>query len=343
MDLTTIWFALIAVLWIGYFILEGFDFGVGILLPVVGRNEPERRAMLRTIGPVWDGNEVWVLVAGGAMFAAFPEWYATLFSGFYLALFLILVGLILRGLSIEYRNKHGGIAWRTRFDWLIAFGSLIPAILWGVAFANIVAGVPIDANKQYTGDLFTLLNPFGLLGGLTTLLLFVTHGLNYLTLKTDGEIRERARRLIVPVGLVTAVAAVAFLLWAMALRGDMLSTTVAVLAALAWVGSIVAAKVKREGVAFFASALTIGLAVASLFLALFPDVMPSSTDPAYSLTTTNASSTEYTLTIMTIVAVIFVPVVLIYQGWTYYVFRKRVTVARSVVEPAAAEPAATQV
>ena len=192
--------------------------------------------------------------------------------------------------------------------------------------------MPIDADKEFTGDLITLLNPFGLLGGLTTLLLFVTHGLLFLTLKTEGEIRERARRLTLPVGLVTAVAAVVFLLWANAIRGDTLSTAVAVLAAVAWLVALGAAKVKREGVAFLASALTIGLAVVSLFLALFPDVMPSSTDPAYSLTTTNASSTPYTLTIMTIVAVIFVPVVLVYQGWTYCVFRKRVTVPRAAVE-----------
>ena len=332
MELTTLWFALIAVLWIGYFILEGFDFGVGILLRVIGRDEPERRAMLRTIGPVWDGNEVWVIVAGGATFAAFPEWYATLFSGFYLALFLILVALIVRGIGIEYRNKRGELAWRNRWDTVIAVGSFLPALLWGVAFANIVQGVPIDADKHFTGNLLTLLNPFGLLGGLTTLLLFVTHGLQYLTLKTEGELRERARRLSLPVGLVTAVVAVVFLLWANAIRGDVLSTVVAVLAAVAWLVSIGAAWIKREFVAFFASALTIGLAVVSLFLALFPDVMPSSTDPAYSLTTTNAASTEYTLTIMTVVAVIFVPIVLIYQGWTYYVFRKRVTTPRAGVE-----------
>ncbi len=332
MELTTLWFALIAILFIGYFILEGFDFGVGMLLHVIGRNEPERRAMIRTIGPVWDGNEVWVLVAGGAMFAAFPEWYATLFSGFYLALFLILVGLIVRGIGIEYRNKRGDLAWRGRMDLLIAVGSFLPALLWGVAFANIVAGVPIDADKEFTGNLLTLLNPFGLLGGLTTLLLFLTHGLIFLTLKTDGEIRERARGLTLPMGLVTAVVAVAFLLWANYIRGDALSVVIAVAAAVVFLLALLAVRLKREGWAFLGSALTIGLAVASLFLALFPDVMPSSTDPAFSLTATNASSTPYTLGIMTIVAVIFVPVVLIYQGWTYYVFRKRVTVPRAAVE-----------
>jgi cytochrome d ubiquinol oxidase subunit II len=332
MELTTVWFALIAVLWIGYFVLEGFDFGVGMLLPVLGRDEPERRSMLRTIGPVWDGNEVWVLVAGGATFAAFPEWYATLFSGFYLALFLILVALIVRGMGIEYRNKRGDAAWRRRWDLVIAFGSFLPALLWGVAFANIVQGVPIDADKQFTGNLLTLLNPFGLLGGLTTLLLFLTHGLMFLRLKTEGVIRERAAALVLPVGLVTAVVAVVFLAWAQAIRGDAASSVIAALAALAFVGALVASRLNREGWGFIGSAATIGLAVVSLFWALFPDVMPSSTDAAYSLTTTNAASTEYTLTIMTVVAIIFVPIVLLYQGWTYWVFRKRVSVPRAPVE-----------
>jgi cytochrome d ubiquinol oxidase subunit II len=333
MELTTIWFALIAVLWVGYFVLEGFDFGVGILLPVLGRDEPERRAMLRTIGPVWDGNEVWVLVAGGATFAAFPEWYATLFSGFYLALFLILVGLIVRGIGIEYRNKRGDAAWRRRWDITIAIGSFLPALLWGVAFANIVAGVPIDADKQFTGTLLTLLNPFGLLGGVTTLLLFVTHGLVFLSLKTDGELRERASGLVLKVGLPTAVVAVVFLAWANVQTGSALSIVTSVVAALAFVGALVAAKLRREGWAFIGSAVTIALAVVSLFLALFPDVMPSSTNPAFSLTTTNAASTPYTLTIMTVVAVIFTPLVLLYQGWTYWVFRKRVTVNREPITP----------
>jgi cytochrome bd ubiquinol oxidase subunit II len=333
MELTTVWFALIAVLWVGYFILEGFDFGVGILLPVLGRDEPERRAMLRTIGPVWDGNEVWVLVAGGATFAAFPEWYATLFSGFYLALFLILVALIVRGMGIEYRNKRGDLAWRGRWDRIITIGSFVPAVLWGVAFANIVQGVPIDADKEFTGNLVTLLNPFGLLGGVTTLLLFVTHGLVFLRLKSEGVIRERAAALVLPVGLVTAVVAVAFLLWAQAIRGDAVSMALAGLAVVAFLVALGASRLGREAWAFVASAATIGLAVISLFWALFPDVMPSSTDPAYSLTTTNAASTDYTLTIMTVVAVVFVPIVLGYQGWTYWVFRKRVTVPRAPVEP----------
>jgi cytochrome bd ubiquinol oxidase subunit II len=333
MELTTIWFALIAILWIGYFVLEGFDFGVGILLPILGRNEPERRAMLRTIGPVWDGNEVWLIVAGGATFAAFPEWYATLFSGFYLALFLILVALIVRGVGIEYRNKRGDETWRNRWDRAIAVFSAIPALLWGVAFGNIVAGVPIDANMEYTGDLFTLLNPFAIVGGLTTLLLFVTHGALFLGLKTEGELRQRANRLAGMVGIGAAAVAVVFLLWAQVLRGDAISTAIALLAAVALVGALVANRRGREGWAFAGTGVTIALAVASLFWALFPDVMPSSTDPAFSLTTTNAASTSYTLTIMTVVALVFMPLVLAYQGWTYLVFRKRVSVAPTVVEP----------
>ncbi len=233
-----IWFLLIAVLWIGYFVLEGFDFGLGILLPFLGRNDAERRALIGAIGPVWDGNEVWLLVAGGATFAAFPHWYATLFSGFYLALFLILVALILRGVAFEYRGKRDSARWRRGWDWAIFVGSAVPALLWGVAFANIVGGVPIDQNKEFTGDLLTLLNPFGLLGGVVTLTLFMTHGAAYIALKTEGELRERANKLLVGIGLVAAVAAVAFLAWTQASGVVAGSAAVSVLAAVALVGAL---------------------------------------------------------------------------------------------------------
>jgi cytochrome d ubiquinol oxidase subunit II len=326
MELTTVWFALIAVLWVGYFCLEGFDFGVGMLLPVLARNETERRVMINTIGPVWDGNEVWVLVAGGATFAAFPEWYATLFSGFYLPLLLILVALIVRGLSFEYRHKRDEVEWKARWDLAIIVGSVVPALLWGVAFANIVAGVPIDADKEFTGNLFTLLNPYGLLGGLVTLTLFAAHGAMFVALKTDGDIRHRARDLAVRIGAVAAVLAVLFLVWTQARTGTALTAVVFAVAALALVGGLVAARAGREGWAFVGTFATIGLAVIGLFLALFPDVMPSTTDPAYSLTTTNAAATAYTLKVMTWVAVVFTPVVLGYQAWTYWVFRKRISV-----------------
>jgi cytochrome bd ubiquinol oxidase subunit II len=326
MELTTVWFALIAALWIGYFTLEGFDFGVGMLLPVLARNDTERRVMYNTVGPVWDGNEVWVLTAGGATFAAFPEWYATLFSGFYLPLLLILLALIVRNLAFEYRGKRDDDRWRRIWDLGLIIGSYVPAVLWGVAFANIVAGVPINADHEYTGNLFTLLNPYGLLGGVVTALLFATHGANFTALKTDGEIRYRARALSVRLGLAAAVAAVVFMVWTQAKTGTVSSAIAFVLAAVALVSGIYSAWKGRETLAFAGTFATIALAVAGLFLALYPDVMPSTTSAAYSLTTTNAAATHYTLTVMTWVAVIFTPVVLVYQSWTYWVFRKRLRV-----------------
>ena len=327
MELTTVWFILIAVLWIGYFTLEGFDFGVGILLPVLGRDDRERRVLVNTIGPVWDGNEVWLIVAGGATFAAFPEWYATLFSGFYLPLLLILAALILRGVAFEFRGKRDEPQWRAWWDRAIFWGSLVPAVLWGVAFGNIVRGVPIDADLEFTGDLLDLLNPYALLGGLTTLTLFVTHGAVFLALKTRGDVRARANRLASQVGLVAAVVAVAFLAWTLAsyLDGaDVVILSIAAAAALAW--GLLANRMGREGWAFLASAVTIGLAVIALFTGLFPDVMPSSTDPAYNLTVHNASSSPYTLEIMTWVAAFCTPIVLGYQAWSYWVFRRRIGV-----------------
>ena len=322
MELTTVWFCLIAVLWIGYFALEGFDFGVGMLLPVLGREERERRVLINTIGPVWDGNEVWVLVAGGATFAAFPEWYATLFSGFYLPLLLILVALIVRGVAFEYRAKRDDPTWRARWDLAIFWGSLLPAVLWGVAFGNIVRGVPIDADLEYVGGFFNLLNPYALLGGLTTLTLFLTHGAMYVALKTDGPIRREARALATRLGLVAAL----FLVWTQVDTGSVASGVLFVLAALALLAGVAAAGAAREGWAFLGTFVTIVLAVAGLFVALFPDVMPTSLADGTSLTTTNAAATAYTLKIMTGVAVVFTPIVLVYQGWTYWVFRKRISV-----------------
>ncbi|KOX02807.1 cytochrome C oxidase assembly protein [Micromonospora sp. NRRL B-16802] len=310
----------------GYFILEGFDFGVGMLLPVLGRNDRERRVMINTIGPVWDGNEVWLITAGGAMFAAFPEWYATLFSGFYLPLLLILLALIARGVAFEYRHKRPEASWKRRWDTAIFVGSLLPAILWGVAFANILRGVPLDADHEYVGGLFNLLNPYALLGGATTLALFLTHGAVFIALKTTGDIRERAGALAVRLGVGTAVLAVGFLTWTLSIRSSPAAVVLAVGAAVALLGGLAAAKVRREGWAFTGTAVAIGLAVATLFAALFPNVMPSTLDVAGTLTTTNAASTPYTLKIMTWVAVIFTPIVLAYQGWTYWVFRKRIGV-----------------
>ncbi|POX54893.1 cytochrome d ubiquinol oxidase subunit II [Streptomyces sp. Ru72] len=324
MQLHDVWFVLIAVLWIGYFFLEGFDFGVGILTKLLARNRPERRVLINTIGPVWDGNEVWLLSAGGATFAAFPDWYATLFSGFYLPLLVILVCLIVRGVAFEYRAKRPEENWQRNWENAIFWTSLIPAFLWGVAFANIVRGVKIDQHLEYVGTVWDLLNPFALLGGLVTLALFTFHGTVFTALKTVGDIRQRARKLALGVGLVTAGLALLFLAWAQIDRGDGKSLVALVVAVAALVAALVANQAGREGWSFAFSGVTIVAAVTMLFLTLFPNVMPSTLNGDWSLTVTNASSSPYTLKIMTWCAGIATPIVLLYQGWTYWVFRKRI-------------------
>lgn len=329
MELTTFWFVIIAVLWIGYFVLEGFDFGVGVILKTVAKTQAERRAVLTTLGPLWDGNEVWLLVAGGATFAAFPEWYATLFSGFYLPLFLILMALIVRGVAMEYRSKYGDEKWRGRWDNAIVISSFVPALLWGVAFANIVRGVPLEVQNnviEYTGGFFNLLNPYGLLGGLVTLSVFVTHGAIFLALKTDGTIRERARTIATKVGLFATVVTVAFLAIIVTAHNDKLEVYgLAAIVAVAWLAALGANLRGREGYAFLYSSIALAFAVITLFSALYPNVMPSSLLETASLTINNASSTPYTLKVMTYVAVVLTPIVLLYQGWTYWVFRKRIS------------------
>ncbi len=325
------WFIIIAVLWTGYFVLDGFDLGVGVLLPFVGKNEAERRAVLTTLGPVWDGNEVWLLTAGGATFAAFPEWYATLFSGFYLPLLLILVGLILRGVAFEYRSKRSDGNWRRNWDVALWIGSFLPALLWGVAFGNIVRGVLLEKNPQggalYAGSFFDLLNVYSLVGGITTLLLFTTHGAIFLSLKTGGTVRDRAHALVPKVGLAAAVFAVVFLLWSqLAYSNDKVWTWIPVLlAAVCWLVGLGMDFRGRDGLAFLFSAVTLGLAVVALFGMLFPYVMPNIDRAAPGLTIAGASSTPYTLTVMTWVALILTPVVLCYQAWSYWVFRQRIT------------------
>ncbi|WP_406270526.1 cytochrome d ubiquinol oxidase subunit II [Streptomyces sp. NBC_00191] len=324
MELHDVWFVLIAVLWIGYFFLEGFDFGVGVLTKLLARNRTERRVLINTIGPVWDGNEVWLLTAGGATFAAFPDWYATLFSGFYLPLLLILVCLIVRGVAFEYRHKREEERWQTNWEHAIFWTSLLPALLWGVAFGNIVRGVKIDGQKEYVGTIFDLLNPYAILGGLVTLTLFTFHGAVFAALKTVGDIRVRARALALKLGLLTAALALGFLIWTQASHGDGKSLVAMTVAVVALVGAIVAIKAGREGWSFALSGVTITAAVAMLFLTLFPNVMPSTLNEEWSLTVTNASSSPYTLKIMTWCAGIATPLVLLYQSWTYWVFRKRI-------------------
>lgn len=330
MQLNEIWFLIVGFLFIGYFVLDGFDFGVGMALPFLGKDDTDRRVLINSIGPVWDLNETWVIVAGASLFAAFPEWYASLFSGFYLPLLLILAALIARGVAFEYRGKGHTIGadekkWKARFDWMIVIGSALPALLWGVAFANIVEGVPLNEDHVFTGNLFTLLNPYGLLGGLVTLTLFFTHGLVFITLKTDGDIKDRARALATKVGIMTTVLAATFLVWTLIAHFSVIGFVLTALAAVSLIAALLANHLKREGISFSLLVFTIMTAVGSLFAALFPNVFPSSTNPAFSLTIDNASSSQYTLTVMTWVAVIMIPLVLLYQGWTYWVFRKRVS------------------
>lgn len=329
MDLNTVWFVLVGVLFIGFFLLEGFDYGVGILMPFLGKDDTDRRVIINTIGPFWDGNEVWVIAAGGAMFAAFPHWYATLFSGFYLALVLMLLALIVRGVAFEFRSKDQHPKWRALWDWMIFVGSLVPAVLWGVAFANLVRGVPIDADMQYVGGFWNLLNPYALVGGLATASVFVLHGAVFLSLKTKGDLMERAHRSAVRLWLPAVVLVLAYVVYGyfatdMFTRRGINPGPVPIGAAVALLAAGWLLRIRRHGWAFVMTALTIVLSTATLLIGLYPRVMVSSLDPAWSLTITNASSSPYTLQVMSIVALIFVPIVLLYQGWSYWVFRKRV-------------------
>jgi cytochrome d ubiquinol oxidase subunit II len=329
MDLNTLWFVLIGVLYTGFFVLEGFDFGVGMLLPFLGKDDLRRRVLINTIGPVWDGNEVWLLTAGGATFAAFPHWYATLFSGFYLPLFLLLLALIVRGVAFEFRSKDQHPAWRRLWDGCIFAGSLVPALLLGVAFANLVRGVPIDAQMNYTGGFFNLLNPYALLGGLMAVTVFLVHGAIFLSLKTTAGLQAAARRAAWRLWLPAVVVSLGFAAYSY-VETDLLDklgvnpgiVPLAEVAALLLAGFFI--RRRREGWAFLMTALTIVFTLINLFALLYPRVMVSSTNPAWSLTIYNASSSPYTLQVMTIVALICVPIVLAYQGWTYWVFRKRI-------------------
>ena len=330
MELNSLWFMLIGVLFTGFFILEGFDYGVGILHPFLAKNDEERRVVINTIGPWWDGNEVWLITAGGAMFAAFPNWYATLFSGFYLALFLMLVALIVRGVAFEFRSKDKNPKWRALWDWCLFFGSAIPALLWGVAMANIVRGVPIDAEMNYVGGFFNLLNPYALLGGLAGLGIFTLQGAVFLSLRTTDEVRARAEgvaKKLWPVVLVVGAATVVATYFATDIfqRLGVNPGISAIGAGAAFLAGGWFISQRRFGWAFAMNALTVALTVVTTFRGLYPFVMISSLNPAWSLTIYNASSTPYTLRIMTIIALVMVPIVLVYQGWNYYVFRHRVT------------------
>jgi cytochrome d ubiquinol oxidase subunit II len=323
--LQALWFILIAVLWAGYFVLEGFDFGVGMLVKILGRDDVEKRMIIHTIGPVWDGNEVWLLTAGGATFAAFPSWYATAFSGFYLALFLILAALIVRGVSFEFWGKVPSARWRSTWEWAMAIASGAAALLFGVAWANFVKGVPMGANGIVHASLLDLLHPYALLGGVMTLSVFLTHGALFLSLRTKGELHDRAQATVKKVFPVALLAAAAFLIWTLADQSFDVGVLIPVVLAAGLLASVpVALRTKGDGLAFGLSAGAIIMVVIALAGSLYPNAVPSTTSHAFDLTLAAASSSHYTLVVMTVVAVIFVPIVLGYTGWTYFVFRHRI-------------------
>jgi len=330
MEFQTIWFILIAILFVGYFFLEGFDFGVGILLPFISKDDVDRRVVINSIGPFWDANEVWLITAGGAMFAAFPHWYATLFSGFYIPFFLMLLALIVRAIGLEFRSKMPHAWWRKTADWFIFAGSIVPAFLWGVAFTNIVMGLPIGPDMYFTGNLLTILNPYALLGGMVVVLMFTLHGVLFLSLRTTDEFRHRVEKLAGFLWWPVAVTVILFALlgyWHTVIFGreGFLVALLPLMALIFFISSYVMIWLKLFKFAFAAIALTIILGTVTIFYGLFPNVLPSSVDPSYSLTIFNSSSSLKTLRFLSVVALILVPVVLAYQGWSYYVFSKRIS------------------
>jgi cytochrome d ubiquinol oxidase subunit II len=330
MDLQIVWFALVAVLFIGFFFLEGFDYGVGILMPLLGKTDRERRSLINTIGPFWDANEVWLITAGGAIFAAFPHWYATLFSGFYLALFVLLIALIARAVAFEFRSKDEHPRWRKTWDWLLFAGSSVPALLWGVAMGNLMRGVSIDADMHYTGTFFDLLNWYALLTGLATLAVFALHGAVYLSLRTTAELERRAHhwaeRLWIPAILLTVAVTVAAYFETDLVERLGVNPGIVPLsggAALLLVRYFLSRK--QNGWAFAMTGLNIIFSVITIFVVLYPRVMISTLNPEWSLTIYNASSSQYTLRIMSVIALICVPIVLAYQVWSYRTFWHRIT------------------
>ena len=336
--LNNIWYVIVAIFWVGFFILEGFDFGVGMLHSFVGKDDVERRIAVNTIGPVWDGNEVWLVVAGAAIFAAFPSWYATMFSTFYLALLVVLVALIVRGVSFEFHRKVDNPRWRTVWRWSLTIGSALIPLLLGTALGDLLHGLPIDSSHNYTGSFWGLLVPFGLYTGVTLTVLCLFLGATYLTLKTEGALHDRVSRLSGRLGWLSVVITFGWLTWShVALSVGFVPSPIDALALVAVVGAAWSAESGSEGWAFAAAAVAIGSVVGSIFFDLFPRVMVSSTSAAYNLTVANSASPSYTLKVMTVVAVVFLPLVLAYQGWSLYVFRKRI-VGPAVVDRATVGP-----
>ncbi len=345
--LQLVWFCLIAVLWIGFLVLEGFDYGVGMLIRFMGRNDKEKRVMINTIGPVWDGNEVWLLTAGGATFAAFPGWYATLFSALYLPLFLILVGLIIRGLAFEYRAKRPEQAWKDRWDWCAAIGSFIVTLIFGIGFSNFVIGIPVDvapgraAVHVFTGGFWSLFHPFALLGGVVLVALFLFHGAIFIALKTRGEVHQRAKKLAERLGLGVIGGGGLWLLWSNLAYGAGVSGWIlAVVAAAGLVMAWYMVRADREGWAFVGTAVATAVIAIGIFLRMYPDLGFDNSAASTPLNIVTASASPMTLTIMTWTAVFFVPIVLAYQAWTYWVFRRRLSTKNIPDDVHEAEPVA---
>ncbi len=335
MQLVPFWFIVIAVLWTGFFVLEGFDFGVGMLHSLAGQDEPARRAAINTIGPLWDGNEVWLIVAAAAMFAAFPGWYATAFSGFYLLMVLLLASLIVRGVAFEYRGKRDAVRWLRTWDVLLTAGSVAAPFLIGVILGDMLHGLPINSHQEYTGSFWDLLQPYALFTGVTLVLICLLHGATFLSLKTTGDMRVRSGRLARQVAPVTAAAVVAFAIWThVTSRSTFFLNPVELLAVLAALAAVWLIYDHREGFAFAATTVTMAASIVAFFTGLYPNVMVSSTNAADNLTVHNTASGAYSLKVMTVVVVIFLPVVLAYQTWTYYVFRRRVSAREFQPSPA---------
>jgi cytochrome bd-type quinol oxidase subunit 2 len=320
------WYVVITILWIGFFVLEGFDFGVGMLHSFVADDEAGRRAAINTIGPLWDGNEVWLIVAGAAMFAAFPGWYATMFSGMYLALVLLLMSLIIRGVAFEYRGKRDAASWRRTWDVALTTGSVLAPFLLGIALGDLLAGLPIDSAQNYTGSFWDLLQPYAVFTGITFVLICLLHGATFLCLKTTGEMHERSRREARRAAPLAGAAVIGFIIWThVTASTTFFLNVIELLAILAVIAAVWLVYARRDGFAFTATAVTIASCILAIFTDLYPNLMVSSTSQAYNLTVHNAASTPYSLKAMTVVVVVFLPLVLIYQAWTYYVFRKRVS------------------
>jgi cytochrome d ubiquinol oxidase subunit II len=326
----SLWFVVVAFFWVGFFVLEGFDFGVGMLHSFVARDDVERRVAVNTIGPTWDGNEVWLIVAGAATFAAFPLWYSTMFSALYLALLIVLLALMARGVSFEYRGRLDDPSWRTAWKWSMTLGSALVPLLIGVALGDLLHGLPINRDHTYTGTFWNLLVPYGLWTGVTLVALSLVSGATFLTLKTTGDLHDRVARLARLLSMIAALLVAGFVIWTglIASRGFAPN----IFAAIAVVAVLVAAWLAgtdREAWAFAAASVAMGATVTTIFAELYSNVMVSSTNSAFNITIGNAASSSYALTVMTVIAGIFVPLVVGYQAWSYHVFRRRLAAPRA--------------